>query len=81
MFARPMQNLHLIMSRNEKRLTLRHYAWTRLRKNICVERDKNSLDIFNIKKIWGVLVMIIFGPDITVSAPFADVLRSARPSD
>ena len=57
--ARHMQSLHLEMSRNENSLR-RVSMHGRALKKICVVRYKNSTDIFNIKKIWGVLVRAKF---------------------
>ena len=48
------------MSRNKSGLRRASMRGRALRKG-CVVRSKNSLDIFNIKKFWGVLVIANFG--------------------
>ena len=55
--ARPVQSLHLEMSRNENGLRRVSMCGRALGRGY-VTWYKNSLDIFNIKRIWGVLVML-----------------------
>ena len=48
-------------------------------RKMCAARYENSLDIFNIKKIWGVLVMANFGYKWRQGRALLGAFLGARP--